>query len=87
MKAITVNYRKREPKTFYYDILNDIVVNVKYRDSRGMCKGTSNGELFEMAWYDHGNEEYLDDWTNDDNGPSPINYSAHVREALVRFFQ
>ena len=87
MKAITVNYRKREPKTFYYDILNDIVVNVKYRDSQGMCKGTSNGELFEMAWYDHGNEEYLDDWTNDDNGPSPINYSAHVREALVRFFQ
>ena len=98
MKTITVNYRNHEPKTFQYDIENDIEVNVKFKDSQGYCKGTANEEKFFMAWSDWGNgDKFLEDWTNDgpysegpnengDGAPKEIEYSGHVIEALQRTF-
>jgi len=89
MKTITVNYRNHTPKTFQYDILNDINVDIKYKKFRGdMCVGTSNGESFSMAWGEWCNgDRFLNDWTNDSQGaPKEIEYSGHVIEALMRFF-
>ena len=84
MATIKVNYRNHEPRTYSYDILNDIEVNVNLKNSKGLCVGTSNGEPFQMAWHSYG----LDDWTNDRNGaPKEIEYSGHVIEALQRFFE
>lgn len=96
MATITVNYRNHQPKTFQYSsILEDIEVNVKYKDSRGYCKGNANGEKFYFAWLgqEHENDKrydhlFLEDWTNDNDGaPKEIKYSAHVIEALSRSFE
>ncbi len=99
MKTITVNYRNHEPQTFQYSsILQDIEVNVKYKDSRGYCIGTSNGEKFFFAWLDKGDGTlFLEDWTNDgpysegpnvngDGAPKRIKASEHIIEVLMRKF-
>ena len=86
MKQITVNYRNKT-KSYTYDIVDNITLDVKFKNSYDMCKGRAKYENwpstdFAFAWHDYGTPE---DWSNEDGEEIP--YSDYISEVLAIFFE
>jgi len=87
MATITLNYRGRQAK-YQYDIADNLEVDIKFKKSRDLCRGSVNGQAFQFAWFDFGGGESLADWSNDKHGaPIDTPYFPYLCETICSFFE